>query len=266
MTPRRRDFAATLLLVPVVAGVVLFALPIAGLVARVPWGRLEDLLSPAVRDAMSLSLVVSLMAAIVACVIGLPLAAWLAAGDSFARRCVRVLVTLPLVLPPVVGGVALLAAFGRNGIVGSWLARWFDVVLPFSTAGVVLAASYVAMPFFVLTAEAGLRAFDRRYADAAATLGAGRWRRACTVTLPMIAPSLGAGLVVAWARALGEFGATVTFAGSLGGTTRTMPLEIFVALQTQPEAALTMSLLLAVVSAVILFLLRERWFPARSSS
>jgi molybdate transport system permease protein len=168
-----------------------------------------------------------------------------------------------MVLPPVVGGVALLLAFGRNGIAGQALERLFGVALPFTTAGVVLAETYVAMPFFVLTAEAGLRSFDRRYANAAATLGAGRWRRFLTVTLPMIAPTLKAGLVVAWARALGEFGATITFAGNLSGRTRTLPLAVYTALETRPEAAIALSLMLVLVSAATLFALRRQWLPLR---
>jgi molybdate transport system permease protein len=174
-----------------------------------------------------------------------------------------VLVTLPMVLPPVVGGVAMLLAYGRKGIVGAPLDEWFGVVLPFTTGGVVLAETYVAMPFFVLTAEAGLRSFDRRHAAAAATLGAGPWRTFRTVTMPLIAPSLQAGIVVAWARALGEFGATITFAGNLAGQTRTMPLAVYVALETEPEAAIVLSLVLVLVSGVLLFLLRKQWFPVR---
>ena len=263
MRPRRGP-ASLALLLPVGLVVSLFLLPLVGLLARAPWSRmLDELASPAVLAALRLSLVCSLSAALASFALGLPLAAWLAGGASRARSAVRVLVLLPMVLPPVVGGVALLLAFGRNGLVGAPLERAFGVSLPFTTAGVVLAATYVALPFFVLTAEAGLRAFDRRYAAAAATLGAGRWRTFRTVTLPMISPSLQAGVVVAWARALGEFGATITFAGNLEGSTRTLPLAVYVALETRPEAAIVLSLVLVGVSAVFLFLLRDRWFPIR---
>lgn len=253
-----------LLLVLVAAVAGLFALPLLGLVLRTPWGDLvEQLRSPGVRAALWLSAWCPVVATICALVLGLPVAVWLAAGGGAVRSTVRVLVTLPMVMPPVVGGIALLVAFGRNGFVGAWLARWFDVGLPFTSAGVVVAATWVAMPFFVLTAEAGLRSFDRRFADAAATLGAGRPRVFCMVTLPMVLPSLRAGLVVAWARALGEFGATITFAGNLAGHTRTMPLAVYVALESEPETAIALSLLLVALSAAVLFALRDRWWPAR---
>jgi molybdate transport system permease protein len=251
---------------PLVATLValFFLLPLLGLVLQTPWGRAAELLgSTPVLGALWLSLQCSLAAAAICCLLGLPLAAWLAGGDDRRRRGVRVLVTLPMVLPPVVGGVALLLAYGRNGIAGTLFEDWLGVLLPFTTAGVVVAETYVAMPFFVLTAEAGLRSCDRRYAQAAATLGAGPLRAFLTVTLPMVAPSLRAGLVVAWARALGEFGATITFAGNLAGHTRTMPLAVYVALETDPDAAILLSLLLVSVSVVLLFALRRHWWPAR---
>ncbi|MEM9801887.1 MAG: ABC transporter permease [Planctomycetota bacterium] len=239
-------------------------LPLVGLLARAPWARFGELAaSDEVRDALVLSFVSSLAAAGLCLVIGLPLAAWLAGGSTRLRSLVRVLVALPMVLPPVVGGVALLLAYGRGGIVGGPLDDLFGFALPFTFAGVVAAATYVALPFFVLTVEGGLRSVDRRYADAAATLGAGPARVFRTVTLPMVAPSLRAGLLVAWARALGEFGATITFAGNLAGETRTMPLAVYVALGTEPEAAIVLSVVLVAISAAILFLLRERWFPLR---
>lgn len=255
---------AALLLLPVWAAVLFFALPLLGLVLRAPWSDFAAMVAaPEIRAALLLSLQCSVLAAALACALGLPLAAWLADGAGRARACVRVLVMLPMVLPPVVGGVALLLAFGRRGLAGSWLEEALGIGLPFTTAGVVLAETYVAMPFFVLTAEGGLRSFDRRYAAAAATLGAGPWRTFRTVTLPMIAPSLRAGLVVAWARALGEFGATITFAGNLAGHTRTLPLAVYTALETNPEAAIVLSLLLVVVSGAMLFALRRQWLDPR---
>jgi molybdate transport system permease protein len=260
----RPDPAARALLAPVALAATLLALPLVALFARAPWPDfLAQLGSPAILAALRLSLLASSAAAVLCLLLGLPLASWLARGASRTRTAVRALVVLPMVLPPVVGGVALLLAYGRSGLVGMPLERALGVSLPFSLGGVVLAEAYVALPFFVLTAEAGLRSFDRRFAAAAATLGAGPWRTFRTVTLPMIAPSLRAGLVVAWARALGEFGATITFAGNLEGHTRTMPLAVYVALETQPEAALVLSVILVLVSAVLLFLLRERWFPLR---
>jgi len=260
-----RSLAGALSLRLIVTVVVLFfLLPLVALVVRAPWSTLgTELTSPAVLEALRLSLLSSLVAALLSCALGLPLAVWLAGGISAARTAVRVLVLLPMVLPPVVGGVALLIAYGRNGIVGGLLESTLGVTLPFTLAAVILAETYVAMPFFVLTAEAGLRSFDQRFASAAATLGAGPWRTFRTVTLPMIAPSLYAGIVVAWARALGEFGATITFAGNLAGHTRTMPLALFVALENEPESAIMLSLGLVFVSAIVLFSLRSRWFPQR---
>ncbi len=249
-----------LLWLPASLGALFFVLPLLGLLSRAPWAEFADqLLAPPVLQALWLSLRCAAAATLLTLVFGLPLAAWLAVAAGPWRTAVRVLVTLPMVLPPVVGGVALLLAYGRRGLLGQWLDAWFGLVLPFSPAGVVLAATYVAMPFFVLTVEAGLRSFDQRYADAAASLGAGPWRVFTRVTLPMIAPSLGAGLVVAFARALGEFGATITFAGNLAGQTRTMPLAVYQALQTDPQGAIVLSVVLVMVAALLLFLLRRHW-------
>jgi molybdate transport system permease protein len=250
--------------VPAVFAAILFLLPLIGLLAATPWADLATLITDrATLDALLLSLECSLAAAFLCVVLGLPLATWLAHGNDLLRSWVRVLITLPMVLPPIVGGLALLLAFGKNGVIGGSLDRWFGIVVPFTWGGVVLATTYVAMPFFVLTVEGGLRAFDPRYSEAAATLGANPWRSFRSITLPMIAPSLRAGLLVAWARALGEFGATITFAGSFQGRTRTMPLAIHHALESQPAAAIALSLILLVVSAVVLFLLRRQWFPIR---
>ncbi|MBL8749101.1 MAG: ABC transporter permease subunit [Planctomycetes bacterium] len=237
----------------------LFALPLLGLVLRAPWREFgRQLLSPAVGDAMRLSLVSSTFAVVVAFVLGLPLAAWLASGSSAVRSVVRILVMLPIVLPPIVGGIALLLAFGRNGVVGSWLRDWFDVSLPFTTPAVCIAAAYMGVPFFVLCAEAGLRNFDRRFVQAAASLGAGPARRFFFVVVPMIAPSLTAGALLCWARALGEFCATQMFAGNLAGRTRTMPLACSVAMENEPDLAVLLGLVLAAVSAGVLLLLRHR--------
>jgi molybdate transport system permease protein len=166
---------------------------------------------------------------------------------------------LPVVLPPVVGGIALLVAFGRRGIVGSLLERGFGVILPFSTAGAVLAETFVAMPFFILTMEGALRAMDRRLEEAARTLGATPWTVLLRITLPLLRTSLVAGAVLCWARALGEFGATITFAGNFPGRTQTLPLAVYVALETRPEAAFLLSLALLFVSLLVLIALRRRW-------
>lgn len=244
--------------------VLLFVAPLVGLAKEAPWAELGPLLvTEQTSAALWLSLQCSLVSALLCVVFGLPLATWLANGDGLLRSAVRVVTTLPMVLPPIVGGIALLLAFGQHGIVGAPLLRWFGVEVPFTTFSVVLATTYVAMPFFVLTVEGGLRSFDRRYADAATTLGATPWRAFRTVTLPMISPSLCAGLLIAWTRALGEFGATITFAGSFQSRTRTLPLAVYHALESQPAAAIALSMVLLLVSAVVLFLLRRQWFPIR---
>jgi molybdate transport system permease protein len=193
-----------------------------------------------------------------------PLANVLARATFPGRSLVRALVVLPMVLPPVVGGVALLYAFSvNNGIVGGWLHDVFGVQLTFSTAGAVLAETFVAMPFLVITVEAGLRSMDRRYEDAAATLGANRWTVFRRITLPLIGPSLFAGAALAWARALGEFGATITFAGNIQGRTQTTPLAVYLLLETQPAVAIALSLVLLAISVVVLVSLRDRWFGVR---
>ena len=173
---------------------------------------------------------------------------------------VRGLVLLPLVLPPVVGGAALLFALGRRGSIGEPLNRLTGLVLPFSTWGVVIAATFVAMPFLVITVEGALRNMDVRYEGAAATLGAGRWTVLRRVTLPLIGPSLAAGLLLTWARAFGEFGATITFAGNLQGRTQTLPLAVFVALESDRDVAIALSLIMVAVSLTVLVALRDRWW------
>jgi molybdate transport system permease protein len=215
-----------------------------------------------VRDALRLSLVCSLAATAVAVTLGLPLA-WVLARVTFpGRRLVRALVLLPLVLPPVVGGVALFLAYGRRGLFGQYLDRWLDFTFFGTPYAVVMAEAFVAMPFVVITLEAAFRSLDQRYEDAATTLGASRWTTFRRVTLPLVGPSLVAGAALAWARALGEFGATILFAGNLQGETQTMPLAIFVELQTSVDGAIALSLVLVAVSVVILVALRDRWFPA----
>jgi molybdate transport system permease protein len=243
-----------------IVAIAFFALPFAGLLWRVPWSRLWDVLSSGeVRTALRLSLFTSLIAALLSLLFGVPLA-WVLARVHFpGRRFVRALCTLSMVLPPVVGGVALFFSFGRRGLFGRWLDAWFGITLPFSTAGVVMAQTFVAMPFLVLTVEAALRQHDGRIDDAARTLGGSRWYVFRRVTLPTVRPALIAGAVLAWARALGEFGATITFAGNSPGRTQTMPLAIYLALESDPEAALVLSLVMIVVSFAVLAGLRDRW-------
>jgi len=247
-----------------VVAVAFFVLPLVGLVQRAPWSTLwDDLSAPESRDAIRLSLECSLWSTALSIAFGVPLAFVLARQPFLGRSLVRALVVLPMVLPPVVGGVALLYAFSVNhGLVGGWLLDTFGVQLTFSTAGAVLAETFVAMPFLVITVEAGLRSMDRRYEDAAASLGANRWTVFRRVTLPVIAPSLYAGAALAWARALGEFGATITFAGNIRGRTQTLPLAVYLLLESQQGTAIVLSLLLLTVSILVLVLLRDRWFGA----
>jgi molybdate transport system permease protein len=240
--------------------VLFLALPLAALVVRAPWARLPELLaSTTVREALRLSLFSATVATGLSLVLGVPLAVLLVRARPVTRRLLRPLVTLPLVLPPVVGGVALLLALGRRGLVGRWLSAWFGIELPFTTAAVVLAETFVAMPFLVLAVEGALRSADQRFEDVAATLGASPWTTFRRVTLPLVAPGVLAGAVLAWARALGEFGATITFAGSFPGTTQTMPLAVYLAMETDPEAAIALSLVLLAVSVAVLIGLRDRW-------
>jgi molybdate transport system permease protein len=240
--------------------IAFFALPFVGLLWRVPWGSLADVLGQQeVRTALWLSIRTSLTATLFAVVFGVPLA-WLLARVAFrGRSVVRALCTLSMVLPPVVGGVALFFSFGRRGLFGQYLDRWFGIRLPFTTWGVVIAQTFVAMPFLVITVEAALRQADRRFEDAARTLGGSRWYVFRRVTMPTIRPALIAGAVLAWARALGEFGATITFAGNFPGTTQTLPLATYIALETNPQEALVFSLILITVSFTVLAGLRDRW-------
>ena len=259
MTDPRRSAPVPLLVLAAV-GAAFVVLPLVGLLQRVPWSDLLDELgTPAVREALKLSLVTSLAATATSLVLGVPLA-WVLARVAFpGRSLVRAAVTLPMVLPPVVGGAALLFALGRRGLVGSWLEDALGVHLPFTTAGVVVANTFVAMPFLVVSVEGALRGTDERYEEAAATLGASRWAVLTRVTLPLVRPSLVAGALLCWARALGEFGATITFAGNLPGRTQTMPLAVFLALERDRGAAVVLSLVLVAVSLVVLVGLRDRW-------
>lgn len=260
---RRGGRVPVALFVPAAAGLVFLVLPLAGLVLRAPWTTLpRRLAEPGVLTALRLSLQSATLATLLCLVLGVPLA-WLLARVEFpGRRLVRALVTVPLVLPPVVGGVSLLLVFGRKGILGTWLDATFGITLPFTTAGVVLAEAFVAMPFLVIAVEGALRGADVRYEEAAATLGAGRWTSFTHVTLPLVAPGIAAGAVLCWARALGEFGATITFAGNFPGRTQTMPLAIYLALETDLQAAIVLSLILLVVSVAILAALRDKWITS----
>ncbi|WP_371478462.1 ABC transporter permease [Kitasatospora sp. NBC_00315] len=263
--PRRRRARRipVALLLPALLGLAFLVMPLVGLLVRAPWSDLPaQLASDEVWEALRLSLFSATAATGLSLVLGVPLAWLLARTDFPGRRLIRALVTLPLVLPPVVGGVALLLVLGRRGIVGRWLDSAFGITLPFHTSGVVVAEAFVAMPFLVISVEGALRAADPRYEEAAATLGASRLTAFRRVTLPLIAPGIGAGAVLAWARALGEFGATITFAGNFPGTTQTMPLAVYLAMETDPQAAIALSLVLLLVSVAVLVGLRDRWMSA----
>ena len=253
--------------VPAVIGALLLVVPLVGLLVRAPWDGLGRILATEeVLDALWLSLFSATMAVLISLVLGVPLAWVLARSTMPGIRLLRALVTLPLVLPPVVGGVALLLVLGRNGLVGQYLDAWFGITLPFTTAAVVIAETFVAMPFLVIAVEGAFRSADQGYDEAAATLGASRLTVFRRVTLPLIRPALVAGSVLCWARALGEFGATVTFAGNLQGVTQTMPLAVYLAMETDPDAALALSLVLLAVSIAVLFALRGRWVGGGGSA
>jgi molybdate transport system permease protein len=247
--------------VPAAVAVLFLLVPLLGLVVRAPWRGLHRIVVESqVVDALRLSLLCASAATLISLVLGVPLAWVLARARLRGIGLLRALVTLPLVLPPVVGGVALLLAFGRVGLVGQYLHGWFGITLPFTTPGVIVAETFVAMPFLVVTVEGAFRAADRGYEEAAATLGASRMTVFRRVTLPLIGPSLVAGSVLCWARALGEFGATITFAGNFPGRTQTVPIAVYLALEQDPEAAIALSLVLLAVSVAVLVGLRDRWF------
>lgn len=261
MTRRRSQVRAPWVLLPFAwLAVAFLVLPFVALLQRMPWSDLGELLGdPIVTDALRLSLVSAFAATAISLLVGVPLA-WVLARTIFpGRSLVRALVTLPMVLPPVVGGAALLFAFGRRGLIGGPLYEGTGFLLPFSIWGVIAANTFVALPFLVITVESGLRSADQRYEEAAATLGASRWTIFRRITIPNAMPAVLAGAVLCWARALGEFGATVTFAGNLQGRTQTMPLAVFLALESDRDAAIALSLVLIVVSLAVLIPLRDRW-------
>ena len=252
-------------LILAIIAIAFFALPFIGLLWKAPWGDVWSILtSHGSLTALRLSLYCSTWATALAVLFGVPLA-WLLARVSFpGRGLARALCTLSMVLPPVVAGVALFYALGRRGLVGQYLDRWFGFTLPFTTWGVIVAQTFVAMPFLVITVEAAFRQLDTRYEEAARTLGASRGYVFRRVTLPAIRPGLVAGAVLAWARALGEFGATITFAGNFPGRTQTMPLAIYIANETNPDEAIVLSLVLIAVSFGVLVALRDRFLGGGS--
>ena len=247
-------------MVPGLVALAFLIIPLLGLLWQAPWGSFGTILtSPTAVDALRLSLVTSTTATAFAAVVGIPLA-WLLAREVLpATNVLRAFVLVPLLLPPVVSGVALLVAFGRRGTIGQFLYSSFGVQLPFTTVGVVLAEAFVAMPFLIITLEGAFRSLDRRFEDAAVTLGASSWTVFRRVTLPLVGPSLIAGAVLCWARALGEFGATITFAGNFPGVTQTMPLAVYTALESDRSAAIALSVILLLVCVGVLIALRGRY-------
>lgn len=256
-----------LLAVPALIGAAFLTLPLVAVLVRAPWRGMARLLTePAVLTALRLSVECASAATLVSLVLGVPIAWLLARVRVRGIGLLRALITLPLVLPPVVGGFALLLAFGRNGLVGRYLDRWAGVSLPFTTVGVIVAETFVAMPFLIVTVEGAIRSADPGLEEAAAILGATPSVVFRRVTTPLIRPSLVSGAVLCWARALGEFGATITFAGNYPGTTRTMPLAVYDALETDPQAAIALSMVLLVAALLVLVGLRDRWLRVGAGS
>jgi len=256
----RTQSVSPLIAAPAVVGFSFLVLPLVAMVVRAPWRDMAALLSQGnVRSALLLSLECATIATVVSVVFGVPVAWVLARARFTGLGVVRACVTVPLVLPPVVGGIALLLALGRGGIVGRWLDQWFGLSLPFTSAAVVVAETFVAMPFLIISVEGALRTVDRDAEEAAVTLGASRVAVFTRITLPAIGPALAAGAILCWARALGEFGATITFAGNFPRTTQTMPLAIYQAFQLEPSAAIALGLVLLLVAVLVLASLRDRW-------
>ena len=261
---RNRSLPA-ILWVPAALAMAVLGLPLVALILRAPWAQLPELLArEETVAALLLSLGTSAVATIVSVILGVPLAVVLARSASWPavpRRLMHALVTVPLVLPPVVGGVALLLLLGRRGLIGEWLDAWWGISIPFTTSAVVIAQVFVAMPFLVLAVEGALRSSDRRFEVVASTLGASRFTVFRRITLPLVAPAVAAGALLSFTRSLGEFGATITFAGSFPGVTQTLPIATYLELQRDPNAAIALSLLLMAVAVVVLVSLRDRWVP-----
>ncbi len=252
--------APALLMIPAVVAVAVLVVPLAAMVAVADVGDLPSQLgSEAAQQALWLSLWTSTAATGICLVLGLPLGWVLARVDLPGRRVLRAVVIVPMVLPPVVAGVALRSAFGRSGLLGEPLLDATGFAFPYTSWGVVLAHVFVALPFVAISIEGGLRSAGREYDAAAATLGASRWTTFRRVTVPLALPGIAAAAVLGWARSLGEFGATITFNGNYPGTTQTMPTLIYVERHSDGDAALALSLLMLVVSVGVLVALRERW-------
>jgi molybdate transport system permease protein len=251
--------APRVLWVPAAAGLGLVVLPVVGLLVRADWPRLPGLLTSAASlHALQLSLLTAALSTLLCVLLGVPLAVVLARAGGRSGRLLRAVVLLPLVLPPVVGGLALLYLLGRNGFAGYLLDVTAGVRVPFTTAAVVIAQTFVAMPFLVVSLEGAIRAGGDEYERVAATLGAKPWTVFARVTCPLLLPALASGVVLSFARALGEFGATITFAGSLEGVTRTLPLEVYAQAEADVDSAVALSLLLIVVAVLVIVAARPR--------
>jgi len=268
VTRERSAGVPGLLWLPAALAAGLLVLPVVALVVRADWGSLPaDITTPSALDALWLSLSTSVVATAVCLVLGVPLAVVLARAHGWPADLLRALVTLPLVLPPTVGGIALLYLLGRRGLIGQTLDTWFGISIPFTTTAVVIAQAFVAMPFLVLSVEGSLRTAGTRFDVVAASLGAGRWTVLRRITLPLVMPGLVSGTVLCFARALGEFGATALFAGNSPGVTQTMPLAIYSAFNgagVTQGTAVALSLLL-VVAAVAVLLAARAWRPGRAA-
>jgi len=258
--PRRRgEYLPAWLLIPAIVAVALLVLPFIALLVRLDWATVPAAItSPAALQALGLSLTTAAIATVVCVVLGVPLAVAMARSPGWLASVLRTLTTLPLVLPPLVGGIALLALLGRNGLLGGVLAV-AGIRIPFTTAAVVIAQAFVSLPFLVISIEGALRAIGTAHERVAAGLGASRFTVFRRVTLPLAAPGLIAGIVLCFARALGEFGATALFAGNAAGVTRTMPLAIYTAFNgagVEEDTAIALSLLLILVAVAVLVLIR----------
>lgn len=259
-----RTRRAPVLAVAAALGALFVALPVLGIVVRMPWSETGSILgSGTVRNAAWLSLQTSLVAAVIATVLGVPLAWVMSRSRGRTVTLVRSVVITPMLLPPVVGGIALLTVFGRRGIIGSSLFEWWSVSVPFTRTAVVMAQVFVSLPFLVLAVESAFRQLDAGLEDAARTLGASPWRVFATVALPGARGAVGAGIALAWARSLGEFGASITFAGSFPGRTQTVPMAVYELVATDYEASLVLSFAMMAVAVVVIAALRDRWMVTR---
>lgn len=255
---------APVLTVLAVLGAVFVALPVLGIVVRMPWSDAWSIVSShTVRTAAWVSLQTSVIAAAIATVVGVPLAWLLARSPGRASAVVRSVVITPMILPPVVAGIALLSVFGRRGIIGSSLYSWWGVSIPFTRTAVVMAQVFVSLPFLVLAVESAFRQLDTGLEDAARTLGASPWRVFATVALPAARGAIGSGVALAWARSLGEFGASITFAGSFPGRTQTLPMSVYELVSTDYPQSLALSFVMLAVAATVIASLRGRWMVSR---